>query len=328
MKKTLLALAAAIFALAYVFMGCVGSREEGEALVGNVVPLKASAVSAGGGYTLCIGSDGSLWAWGYNVRGGDQQTQNSPIRVGAENDWAAVSAFSVPLGIKSDGSLWLWGGYDWHSPTRVGTGTDWAAVSAGSQHRLGIKKDGSLWAWGRNFYGELGLGDQQYRNSPTRVGSENNWAAVSAGDRHTLGIKKDGSLWAWGNNLSLQLGLGYIDASNLQKTPARVGTGTDWAAVSAGWGHTLGIKSDGSLWAWGDYRDGQLGLGDNQYRDSPTRVGTGTDWAAVSAGYHYTLGIKKDGTVWAWGRNGDGQLGLGDNKDRNIPVQVKYNPAK
>jgi alpha-tubulin suppressor-like RCC1 family protein len=94
------------------------------------------------------------------------------------------------------------------------------------------------------------------------------------------------------------------------------------ASVSAGAYHTVAIKTNGTLWAWGWNDNGQLGLGDRVRRDVPVQVGTDTDWATVSAGLSHTVAIKTDGTLWAWGYNGRGQLGLGDTDDRDEPTQV------
>jgi hypothetical protein len=97
----------------------------------------------------------------------------------------------------------------------------------------------------------------------------------------------------------------------------------NWSSVSAGncW-HTIAIKTDGTLWVWGDNFYGQLGLGDTTNRYTPTKVGTDTNWAYVSAGCANTIAIKTDGTLWAWGWNYTGQLGLGDTTNRYTPTQV------
>ena len=94
------------------------------------------------------------------------------------------------------------------------------------------------------------------------------------------------------------------------------------ASISAGRDHTLALKSDGSLWAWGSNDSGQLGDGTTDSRKSPVRVGEDNNWAAVSAGGYHTLALKSDLSLWAWGRNGDGQLGNGANINRNTPVRA------
>jgi len=108
--------------------------------------------------------------------------------------------------------------------------------------------------------------------------------------------------------------------------------GSPWAAsvaaadtpqmqrLAAGFGHSLALKTDSSLWAWGYNRYGQLGDGTHTWRLTPVQVLTGV--AAVAAGNSYTLARKTDGSLWAWGYNGYGQLGDGTTTARSTPVQV------
>lgn len=80
--------------------------------------------------------------------------------------------------------------------------------------------------------------------------------------------------------------------------------------LAAGIAHTVALKIDGSLWAWGDNSSGQLGDGTTSYRDTPVHI-AGCDWAGVVAGYFHTLALKSDHSLWAWGYNDHGQLGNG-----------------
>ena len=147
-------------------------------------------------------------------------------------------------------------------------------------------------------------------------------AAVSAGGYHTLAVRSDGTLWAWGWSLHGQVG-GQVDSNGIAWTPEQIGGASDWAAVSAGGIHSLGLQSDGSLWAWGYNGDGELGdgsLGGSQA--SPEHVGSDTDWAVVSAGNDYSLALKNNGTLWAWGYNGDGELGDGTTTGSDVPKRI------
>lgn len=103
-------------------------------------------------------------------------------------------------------------------------------------------------------------------------------------------------------------------------TPAA--TSACWQTVSAGSNHSLGIKADGTLWAWGDNDYGQLGNGTNTATNVPTQIGTSTNWQKIAAGLEYSLAIKTDGTLWAWGFNWTGQLGDGTTTNKNIPTQI------
>jgi alpha-tubulin suppressor-like RCC1 family protein len=299
-----------------------------------------SQVSAGGGHTMAIKSDGSLWAWGFNYWGGlgtgDPPVDHpSPVPVASGLPWSQVSAGGVhTLGIKSDGSLWAWGrnfegqlGAGDHpinhpSPVPVVSGLPWARVSAGGYHTLGIKSDGSLWAFGSNRAGQLGTGDQTFDHDiPVPVASGLPWPLVSAGSIHTLGIKSDGSLWAWGRNIDGQLGTGE-DPTVDHDIPVPVASGLPWAQVSAGWAHSLGIKSDGSLWGWGLGKNGQLGTGNPDPKSLPFQIGNDLDWISVSAGDDFSLGLRSDGCIYSWGKNDHGQLGLNDTIDRFIPTLI------
>ena len=304
-------------------------------------------VAAGDYHTVAIKTDGSLWAWGYNNYGqvgdGTNIDINVPTRIGLGTNWAIVAAgYAHTMAIKTDGSLWAWGyngqgalgdgtGVSKNIPTRIGVDTDWAVVAPGDWHTMAIKSNGSLWAWGDNSSGQLGNGTTLGEFVPKQISTDTDWAVVAAGMLHTVAIKTDGSLWAWGWNGYGQLG----DGTNIDKNiPTLIGASNDWTVVSAGgddyvWagGHTVAIKTDGSLWAWGDNRNGQLGDGTNTERWVPTRIGFDTNWAeaVVSAGSSHNMAIKTDGSLWAWGWNGYGQHGDGGTISKNIPWRI-YEP--
>ena len=303
----------------------------------------STEVAMGGEHSLAIMPDGTLWAWGENDRGqlglGDDEEKRGRHQVCDEPHWRNVFAGDdFSFAIREDGTLWAWGRNrrgqlglgdpdefdEQFVPAQVGSDEDWAWLAAGEEHVLALKEDGSLWSWGRNRRGQLGLGDPDVideQHTPARVGSDENWSAIAAGSVHSLALKDDGTLWAWGRNRDGQLGFGDPDFDE-QHTPAQVGADDDWAVVAAREEHSLAIKNDGTLWAWGDNGDGQLGLGDDDERYEPEQVGADEDWVAVVAGDEHTLAIKQDGSLWAWGYNGDGQLGLGDDEDRYVPVRV------
>lgn len=144
---------------------------------------------------------------------------------------------------------------------------------------------------------------------------------VSAGENFSLGIKMDGTLWGWGQN-SNRLGLGLGNLAN-QNLPTQIGTANDWATVSAGNVHSLAVKTNGTLWTWGNGQFGQLGNGlFSSATPNVIQIGTANDWLTVSAGNRFSLAIKTTGTLWSWGLNNVGQLGINNLVDQNLPVQV------
>ena len=110
---------------------------------------------------------------------------------------------------------------------------------------------------------------------------------------------------------------------------APVGTITASAAftatpmVAAGNAHSVALKSDGTVWSWGDNSVNQLGDGTDISRTTPVQVQNLSNIIAISAGGIHSLALKNDGTVWAWGWNRSGQLGDNTTTDRSIPVQVQ-----
>ncbi|UKB81209.1 T9SS type A sorting domain-containing protein [Chryseobacterium sp. MEBOG07] len=125
------------------------------------------------------------------------------------------------------------------------------------------------------------------------------------------------------------LGLGYNNRGQLgdgtlinKSIPVQIGTATDWVSIASGGYHTLAIKSDGTLWTWGDNNYGQLGDGSTVAVSYPTQIGTATNWKSVTAGTNHSIALKTDGTLWTWGYNDRGQLGDGTTNRKNIPTQV------
>jgi alpha-tubulin suppressor-like RCC1 family protein len=297
-----------------------------------------SQVSSGNGHGLAIRSDRTAWAWGQGTCGrlgtGTLATTSSPVSVvGRFTDWCQVSAGSChSLGVRQDGTAWAWGQglcgklgngttINRSSPVSVAGGfTDWCQVSAGCCASLGVRQDGTAWAWGAGTCGILGNGTLINRSSPTCVvGGFTDWCQVSIGRCHSLGVRQNGTVWAWGGGTNGRLGNGA--AINRSSPVSVVGGFTDWCQVSAGYAHSLGLRTNGTAWAWGINSGGQLGDGTVVSKLSPVSViGGFTDWCQVSTNVCHNTGIRTNGTVWSWGLGSSGQMGNNSIINRSSPT--------
>lgn len=147
---------------------------------------------------------------------------------------------------------------------------------------------------------------------------------LSTGGYHTCAVLDDGSLWCWGRGDGGQLGNGANVATNLAPVPVTGFTagGTPISAISVGGFHTCALRSDGTLWCWGNNGTGQLGNGTTSSSNIPVQA-TITDVAAIDAGGNFTCAVKSNGSVWCWGTNISGQLGINSVVSTNTPTQVQ-----
>jgi len=188
----------------------------------------------------------------------------------------------------------------------VGKGTP--AISLGERHGLILASDGSLWSWSAEFAGwpVLGLGNVTAQTRLRRIGNETNWGSISAGSVHNVAIKSDGTLWSWGENIYGQFGVGTAGRQNSwANTPVHAAPGNDWKQAVAGGIHTVALKKDGTLWAWGYNWAGSLGTGSTNGSAVPVQVGSATNWVRVWAGTLETVALQSDGSLWYWGGNPD-----------------------
>lgn len=195
---------------------------------------------------------------------------------------------------------------------------------------IALQSDGTLWSKGTNFDRSLlGFGDNPPPTEFTQIGTDSDWTDnISLNGVNVFAIKTDGTLWVWGSNFqSGSAGLGTYDDLGYF-TPRQVGTDANWAKVSAGSGFTAAVKTDGTLWTWGENQGGKLGVTnpDNSYKTNvPIQVGTETNWFNIFAqNISSAFAIKTDGTLWAWGNNGIylGYPNATDNNNYRSPKQV------
>ncbi|EPX64443.1 BNR repeat domain protein [Cystobacter fuscus DSM 2262] len=258
-----------------------------------VCRLETPRLVAGAKFTLFQKNDGKLWAWGHNFSGqlGDDSTVNRLTPV-------SVSTASL---------------------------TDVKNVAAGGFHSLALGSDGKLWSWGSNSLSQLGVSRDTLgsRASPALVSGVSGVVAVAAGETHSLVVLSNGKVSAWGYNGYGQIGDGCSPVPTFYcSSPTEPTNLFSILGVAAGQNHSLALRSDGTVWAWGRNNSGQLGDGSLVDRTRPVQVARLNRVVSVVAGLYHSLALRSDGTVWAWGDNGSGQLGDGTYFGQMLPVQV------
>ena len=301
------------------------------------VQLSGNQWNAAGGWqsiqnngNLILKTDRTLWGWGYrHAAANDDVSYSSPKQIPG-TQWDSPSSWNSSSAIKTDGTLWVWGddtagqlGQNTYNVPRSSPhqipGTQWGPVRThGNEFILAIKTDGTLWAMGANGRGELGIVDRVNRSSPVQIPG-NQWVLVRSMQRGCMGTKTDGTLWVWGENGDGEHGLN--DRSVHRSSPTQI-TGTQWDPYGLYPGIFSGgcLKTDGTLWAWGQNTYGQFGRNDIIPRSSPTQV-PGT-WTQAPCGLYARTLLKSDGTAWVTGWNTQGNLGLNDRVHRSSPVQI------
>jgi alpha-tubulin suppressor-like RCC1 family protein len=292
-------------------------------------------------FTCAIATDSTLFCWGDNRFGqlgtGDTNPRLSPTLVtGLTSVAHASNGGGHTCAQTVDGAVWCWGNNQEGqlgtgdtkpqlSPTRIaGPPITADTITNGGSHTCAHEADSSVACWGANEHGELGTGKVS-PPSPTPGPVQtlgNRVGRVFAGATHTCAFTTDGAVWCWGDNRFGQLGTGDTVEHD---APVAVDP-TDLPGVTEvfpGGEHTCALRTDNSLWCWGNNRFGQLGLGDTNVRLTPTRVDAlGTDVAAAYAGGAHTCAVKTDGSVWCWGNNQYGQIGADVGSLAIAPTQV------
>jgi len=301
-------------------------------------------VDGGEEFSVALKPDGTVWAWGNNAVGqlgnpGVSASSDVPVRVCAAG---ASDCNAQPL-------------------------TGIVAVSAGAAHAIALKSDGTVWTWGENFNSTLGNGDTVSASSatPVQVCAVGETAfpctsfltgvvAVSAGDLFTTALLSNGTVVSWGDGRFAELGDGDSESSRavpvevcaegvtLPATCSAAGanilTGVT-ALASGGGGHTLALKSNGQISAWGYNKNGQVGVGQGDrtasirvYVPAPVCDAGGvfpcatflSGVVAVDAWSALSLALKADGTLHAWGHNDYNQLGIDNPAAPDLQCQDSY----
>jgi alpha-tubulin suppressor-like RCC1 family protein len=226
--------------------------------------------------------------------------QDTPVQVAGLTAVTKISAgFRFSLALRSDGTVRAWGanqlgqlgnGTTVNSsvPVKVAGLSRVTAISAGADSSLATRPGGtstSVLGWGGNSSGQLGDGTLTNHTTPEPVSGINTplIADIAAGVDYATVLGTDGSVWGWGNDRSGQLG----DASAslpVTRPVNMIGAGSGITQLAADSTTMVALKSNGTVLAWGDNSEGQLGIGTTVRIVGPVRVTGLTKATQVAAG--------------------------------------------
>uniref|UniRef100_A0A8C4LX53 HECT-type E3 ubiquitin transferase n=1 Tax=Equus asinus TaxID=9793 RepID=A0A8C4LX53_EQUAS len=260
---------------------------------GFISDRSVKEVACGGNHSVFLLEDGEVYTCGLNTKGqlGHEREGNKPEQIGALADQHIVH------------------------------------VACGESHNLALSDRGQLFSWGAGSDGQLGLMTTEDSVAVPRLIQKLNQQTilqVSCGNWHCLALAADGQFFTWGKNSHGQLGLGKEFPS--QASPQRVRSleGIPLAQVAAGGAHSFALSLSGAVFGWGMNNAGQLGLSDEEDRESPCHVKLLRTQKVVyiSCGEEHTAVLTKSGGVFTFGAGSCGQLGHDSMNDEVNPRRV------
>jgi alpha-tubulin suppressor-like RCC1 family protein len=300
----------------------------------------AKTVAAGTSHSVVLENDGTVWTVGDNTFGelgiGSTVVQHEAVQVPSVGGILAIAArgnrtlmytnVGTILGVGDDFYGGLGDGKVGYqlSPYSVTGLTGVTQVSSGNDgyHSLAVTSSGAIYAAGSNGDGQLGLNNQVNSNTFVQVQTSSGYltgiTASAAGGYHSLALTSGGNVYGWGDEGYGEVGNGINQSYTL--LPAEVVTSSgalaNITAISAGENHSLALRNDGTVWAWGSNSEGQLGNNTTTNSNKAIEVlntsGTAlSNIVAIAAGENHSLAVDSSGNLWAWGYNANGQLGDG-----------------
>jgi alpha-tubulin suppressor-like RCC1 family protein len=254
-------------------------------------------IACGGSHTLAISDGRKLYSWGGNAYGqlgtGNTESHDRPQLLSIEVEYLRD-------------------------------------ISAGGSHSMALSNDGEVFTWGLGEGGRLGHGGTNIELYPRKIEDVNEVRSIVAGHSHSGFIKK-GEIYTWGIGTYGRLGHGNLN-SVFVPTLVEHFRGRFMDKLCLSFFHSVVLSSNGEVWAWGNSKNGRLGVatsyGENQL--IPVRVGINSLMGEskiidIACGYKHGLALAKSGQVFAWGCGVDGKLGLGNIlSEEQLPKEIKF----
>lgn len=285
--------------------------------------------------TLMLCTDGTVTGWGRNDfgqlgNGSNLSITPRPVNVGLPSaPVRVITTYDASFAILADGSLWAWGS-NLSGILGVGSGISSTTTAmrvpnippvidvAGSVgYTIALCSDGSVWSWGYNEYGTLGTGPGTVRTTiytPQQIppATLRNVRAIDASLTFCVALDADGHIWTWGTDTNGALGLGTpMHAGTVVPNPARINL-DNVRQIDVSIQRVVALRTDGTVWTWGENANGNLGLSNRTYVNTPMQVGAGLliDAVWVAINQDAAVAIRPNGTTYVWGSNYLGSLGL------------------
>ena len=294
--------------------------------------------------TVTLKANGEVWSYGYNGYGqlgtGDTSNKILPTYTGINGIMQIALGNEHTVAVDKDGHVWTWGYNNYgqlgngttggvstekvqvKSPDGEGVLENIISVAAGNSYSVALDKDGNVYTWGYNGYGQLGLGDGNYRALPVKVDSLQGIIKIKAGNVSTFAIDNNNKLWSAGYNGYGNLG----DGTTGNKTSfVKIDALENVADVSASpINSTIVLLLDGTVWGFGNNANNALtnvGGAIPQQLQGPD--GALDNVTAIGTGYYSGYAITSEEKVVAWGMNNYSQLASGDTSTKSVPVFMK-----
>ncbi|XP_065053483.1 uncharacterized protein LOC135682495 isoform X2 [Rhopilema esculentum] len=335
------------------YKGMLGHGEETEEVIPRVVEAllgrDVRQVACGTEHMLAVTSAGELFSWGCGRGGklghGDIQDRFTPLRVGALSEEKVVGISCHELHsavVTAEGNLYVWGraepylGFKTNArkqtlPRKIEDLSNVTQVACGLDFTIALTADSQLYSFGENERGQLGLGDTETRTFPALIEclSDEKIMHISCGTSHAGIVTASGDVWMWGSNDYGQLTSPELtDFPQPFKVPP-----TYWnefiCSISCGGRHTAVLSASGTVYCFGDGRNGQLGVRVNKQSGilstpSAVRINGGqSKIAQIACGAVHTAALSDDGKLYIWGKGSSARLGHGDHRDRGIANEIE-----